>query len=61
MSLDFANDESTTKLMIAFYKGLANGLSKREALLEAQKELRSDERFSKGKFWAPFILLDALD
>lgn len=61
MSLDFANDESTTQLMIAFYQGLANGLSKREALSDAQKKLRSDERFRKGEFWAPFILLDALD
>ncbi len=61
MSLDFANDESTTQLMIAFYQGLANGLSKREALSDAQKKLRSDERYSKGEFWAPFILLDALD
>ena len=61
MSLDFANDESTTKLMIAFYEGIANGLSKREALLEAQKKLRQEDKYRVGKYWAPFILLDALE
>ena len=60
MSLDFANDESTTKLMVAFYEGIANGLSKRAALLKAQKETR-EAGYSEGKYWAPFILLDALE
>ena len=60
MSLDFANDESTTKLMVAFYEGIANGLSKRAALLNAQKETR-EAGYSEGKYWAPFILLDALE
>ena len=60
MSLDFANDESATKLMVAFYEGIANGLSKRAALLNAQKETR-EAGYSEGKYWAPFILLDALE
>lgn len=61
MSLKPVYDESTALLMIEFYRGLAAGLSKREALVNAQKVLRSDNRFGKGEFWAPFILLDALD
>lgn len=60
MSLKSVYDESTSKLMIAFYQGLANGLSKREALLNAQKATR-EAGYSEGKYWAPFILLDALE
>ena len=59
MSLKSVYDESTALLMVEFYKGLANGLSKREALVEAQKMLRSQEKYNKGEYWAPFILLDA--
>lgn len=59
MSLKSVYDESTALLMVEFYKGLANGLSKRKALVEAQKMLRSQEKYNKGEFWAPFILLDA--
>ena len=60
MSLKPVYDESTAKLMISFYQGLANGLSKRAALLNAQKATR-EAGFSEGKYWAPFILLDALE
>lgn len=61
MSLKPVYDESTSVLMIEFYKGLSEGMTKREALVWAQKRLRSQEKFKKGEFWAPFILLDALD
>jgi CHAT domain-containing protein len=37
MSLKPVYDESTAKLMIAFYQGLAQGKSKRQSLLDAQK------------------------
>lgn len=59
MSLKSVYDESTALLMVEFYKGLSKGLSKREALVEAQKFLRSQEKYKKGEYWAPFILLDA--
>ena len=36
------------------------GQSKREALVNAQKEIR-DKGFSESKYWASFILLDALE
>ena len=59
MSLKSVYDESTSLLMVEFYNGLAKGLSKREALVEAQKILRLQEKYNKGEYWAPFILLDA--
>lgn len=60
MSLKSVYDESTSKLMITFYQGLVNGLTKRGALLNAQKTIR-EAGYSEGKYWAPFILLDALE
>lgn len=59
MSLKPVYDESTAKLMVAFYQGVASGISKRKALLEAQKSVK-DQGYTEGKYWAPFILLDAL-
>ena len=61
IALEPIYDESTALLMVEFYKGLSKGLSKREALVEAQKMLRSQEKYNKGEYWAPFILLDALE
>ncbi|MGM9736034.1 MAG: CHAT domain-containing protein [Candidatus Cryptobacteroides sp.] len=60
MSLKPVYDESTAKLMIAFYAALADGMTKREALVHAQRTLRENPSYRKGKYWAPFILLDAL-
>ena len=59
MSLKPVNDESTAKLMIAFYQGLAQGKSKRQSLLDAQKHIKSIG-YTEGKYWAPFILLDGI-
>ena len=58
MSLKSVSDEATCKLMTSFYGGLAKGLSKREALVEAQRFLRMNG-YPEGREWAPFILLDA--
>ena len=60
MSLKSVSDEATFKLMESFYEGLAQGLSKREALVKAQRHLR-ESGYDKGSLWAPFILLDAFD
>lgn len=59
MSLKNVYDESTAELMIAFYKHLMAGASKREALVKAQQDLRN-KGFNDPKYWATFILLDAL-
>ena len=49
-----------SKLMVAFYQGIASGKSKRQSLLDAQKAVK-DQGYKDGKNWAPFILLDGLD
>ena len=59
MSLKPVYDESTAQLMTAFYQGIAQGKSKRQSLLDAQKVLKATE-YKEGKYWAPFILLDGI-
>ena len=59
MSLKNVYDESTAELMISFYKHLMNGTSKRESLVKAQQDIRK-KGFNDPKFWATFILLDAI-
>ena len=60
MSLKPVYDESTAKLMIAFYQRLAQGKTKRQSLLDAQNYIKSIG-YKEGKYWAPFILLDGLN
>ena len=38
-----------------------NGMTKQEALLEAQRKVRETPGFSYPEYWAAFILLDALN
>ncbi len=59
MSLKKVYDDSTADLMIHFYQHLMNGASKREALVRAQQDIRK-KGFTDPKYWATFILLDAL-
>ena len=58
MSLKNVYDDSTAALMKFFYQGLMKGLSKREALVNAQRDLRNSG-FDAPEYWATFILLDA--
>lgn len=58
MSLKEVYDESTAQLMNSFYRNMINGMSKREALINAQRELRQNG-YDDSKYWASFILLDA--
>ncbi len=60
MSLRTVNDAATAELMVQFYRNLMSGMSKRKALVEAQKDLRA-KGYTDAKYWASFILLDALD
>ena len=60
MSMKSVYDDSTADLMIYFYKHLMSGMSKRAALSRAQQDLRN-KGFDDPKYWAAFILLDALD
>ena len=60
MSLWEVDDEATSLLMTSFYKELAKGLSKADALKAAQKAVKNyrAKDFSSPYYWAAFILLD---
>ena len=56
MSLWAIDDSVTQDFMVYFYKGLASGLSKAKALLQAKMLLR--EKYPHSNDWAAFVLLD---
>jgi CHAT domain-containing protein len=56
-SLWLISDEGTTRLMTQFYKELAEGKTKAEALQAAQLDLVSDQVYSHPNFWSPFLLV----
>lgn len=61
MTLWKVDDEATKLLMTEFYKNYLNGRSKQHSLKMAQNKLRENPRFDNPKYWAAFILLDALN
>lgn len=61
MSLWKVDDDATQLLMTAFYQNYLNGMSKREALLAAQKEVKKTHGFEDPYNWAAFVLLDGLN
>lgn len=63
MSLDNVDDKATQILMVEFYKNLLSGRSKHDSLRNAQRYLRTTEngKYNDPKYWASFILLDAID
>lgn len=64
MSLWEVNDEATCLLMTEFYKNwIAKGKNKHDALELAKQTVRShkEKDWDNPKYWAAFILLDALD
>lgn len=61
MSLWKVNDEATAKLIEEFYSNwITNKMSKHKALEEAKKTVRNTPGWENPKFWAAFILLDAV-
>lgn len=56
-SLWSVGDESTKELMIEFYRQLATGMSKAEALQKAEIKLLKNSKFSRPLYWAPFVLM----
>ncbi|MBD2564091.1 MULTISPECIES: CHAT domain-containing protein [Nostoc] len=56
-SLWLVEANSTGLLMSEFYKGLINGMTKAEALRQAQLKLISNPKYSHPYFWAGFILV----
>ena len=67
MSLWEVDDKATQILMTQFYRNLLSGQSKRQSLLNAQKNLREyrnangEQCYNSPKYWAAFILLDGFD
>ena len=63
MSLWKVDDNSTCFLMTEFYKNWIAGKSKHDALELAKQAVRShkEKGWDNPKYWAAFILLDALD
>lgn len=49
----------TSRLMLAFHRGLAGGLSKSQALRQAALALRRDPRYRHPFYWASFIVVGA--
>ncbi|HEY0783002.1 MAG TPA: CHAT domain-containing protein, partial [Thermoanaerobaculia bacterium] len=61
-SLWTVGDDSTARLMTAFYRGLyADRLPAAAALRRAQLALRAEPRFSSPHSWAGFVLLGEPD
>jgi CHAT domain-containing protein len=56
-SLWSVGDESTKELMVEFYRQLAAGRSKAEALQSAEIKLLKNPKFSRPLYWAPFVLM----
>jgi CHAT domain-containing protein len=56
-SLWSVGDESTKELMVEFYRQLAAGASKAEALQKAEVKLLKDPKYSRPLYWAPFVLM----
>ena len=62
MSLWKVDDEATCKLMTEFYNNwIAKKMTKHDALEAAKKVVRATKGWEDPKYWAAFILLDALD
>jgi CHAT domain-containing protein len=49
-------DASTRTLMVAFHRGLREGLAKDEALRWAMARVQQDPRTAHPYYWAPFFL-----
>ena len=63
MATDDIVDYVSGQLWIQLFRNLEKGMSKREALLEGLKYIRTmdDGAFSHPKYWTPFILIDGMD
>ena len=67
MSLWSVDDAVTGMLMVEFYKGLIRGLSKHEALADAQRHIRRSSytdaagaecSMDDPYYWAPFVIVE---
>lgn len=58
MTIGEVDDIATSLFMENFYRGLFDGMTKREAFKQAQLCLRENEYFGEFNYWASFIMLD---
>lgn len=56
MSLWDVNDESTSLMMMAFYRHLMSGDGKRKAFRKAREAVR--KKYHDPYYWAPFVMVD---
>lgn len=63
MATDDIVDYVSGQLWIQLFRNLAKGMTKREALLQGLKYIRTmdDGAFSHPKYWTPFILIDGVE
>ena len=63
MTLNNVVDYVSGQLWIQLFRNLTNGQSKREALLNGIKYIRTMDNgaFSQPKYWTPFILIDGIE
>lgn len=63
MTLDDVVDYVSGQLWIQFFRNLNNGQSKREALLNGIKYIRTMDNgaYSHPKYWTPFVLIDGIE
>jgi CHAT domain-containing protein len=55
MSLWRVNDEATQELMTRFYRNWITGITKREAFIQAQKEVK--DIFPAPYYWGAFVMV----
>ena len=56
-SLWFVSDEASTHLIELFYDKLSTGMSKAQAMRQAQLEMIEDRRFRHPGYWSPFLVI----
>lgn len=63
MTLDDVVDYVSGELWIQFFRNLTNGQSKREALLNGIRYIKSMDNaaYSHPSYWTPFILIDGIE
>ena len=61
MSLWAVDDRATQLFMTEFYKNIVNNVSKTESLKHAQNVVKNTPGFESSRYWAAFILLDAIE
>lgn len=55
MSLWRVDDAATRRLMVDYYRALAGGAGRSEALRQAQVTMLSSDDFRSPRYWAPFV------